>query len=232
MKAMILAAGIGERMRPLTDYMPKPLLLCAGKPLIVYHIEKLVAAGITDIIINLAYLGEKIEAALGDGSAYGACIRYSPEDTPLNTGGGIVNALPLLGKETFLVVNGDVWTDYNFSQLHYKSVDLAYLVMVANPKHNPHGDFRLMENGRVLVGEVNTDDRSSGMELTFSGISLLHPEIFDLLPKNVFPLRKFLFEAMQLGRVFGQFYTGFWTDVGTPDRLEALEKKLSKKVIF
>ncbi|KKK85214.1 hypothetical protein LCGC14_2775550, partial [marine sediment metagenome] len=146
MKAMILAAGLGKRMRPLTDNTPKPLLLCAGKPLIVYQIEALVAAGVTEIVINHAYLGEQIEAHLGDGSAYGASIHYSPETEPMNTGAGIAHALPLLGDDPFILTNGDVWTDFDFSVLRGKNIELAHLVMVANPEHNPQGDFSLAQS--------------------------------------------------------------------------------------
>ncbi len=222
MKAMILAAGLGKRMRPLTDNTPKPLLLCAGKPLIVYHIEGLVAAGITDIVINHAYLGEQIEATLGDGSAFGANIRYSPEGTPMNTGAGIANALPLLGAEPFILSNGDVWTDFDFSQLVDKPINLAHLVMVANPEHNPQGDFSLMENGRLLADR----DSDKGVGLTYSGVSILHPKLFDFCPRSAFPLRQPLITAMDEDKVSGQFFDGAWTDVGTPERLKELEKQI------
>ena len=222
MKAMILAAGLGKRMRPLTNNTPKPLLLCAGKPLIVYHIEALVAAGVSDIVINHAYLGEQIELALGDGSVYGARIQYSAEGKPLNTGAGIAKALPLLGEEPFILTNGDVWTDFDFKQLLGCKVDLAHLVMVANPGHNPQGDFALMKNGR-LVADCNNP---RGLGLTYSGLSILHPKLFSFCPKGPFPLRQPLVAAMDEGRVSGQFFRGDWVDVGTPERLELLEQQL------
>ena len=219
---MILAAGLGKRMRPLTNNTPKPLLLCAGKPLIVYHIEGLVAAGVTDIIINHAYLGEQIEAALGDGSDFGARIFYSPEGKPMNTGAGIAHALPLLGTEPFILTNGDVWTDFVFDQLVDKDIDLAHLVMVANPEHNPQGDFSLMENGRLLSDR----DSDKGIGLTYSGISVLHPKLFDFCPYGSFPLRQPLIAAMDEDKVTGQFFKGAWTDVGTPERLEQLTQQI------
>ncbi len=225
MKAMILAAGLGKRMRPLTDNTPKPLLLCAGKPLIVYHIEALVAVGVTDIVINHAYLGEQIESTLGDGSSFGASINYSPEKEPMNTGAGIANALPLLGDEPFILTNGDVWTDYNYGQLTSQTVDLAHLVMVSNPEHNPQGDFSLMKNGRLLPDRNSAD----GVALTYSGISLLHPKLFAFCPRGPFPLRQPLIEAMKEHQVSAEHHQGAWTDVGTPERLEILEQQVLAK---
>ncbi|MEE8056736.1 MAG: nucleotidyltransferase family protein [Pseudomonadales bacterium] len=222
MKAMILAAGLGKRMRPLTDNKPKPLLLCAGKPLIVYHVEALVAVGVEEIVINHAYFGEQIERALGDGSRYGAYIQYSAEDKPLNTGAGIANALPLLGDTPFILTNGDVWTDFSFQHLVDVEINLAHLVMVANPEHNPQGDFALMENGRLLADR----DSDKGVGLTYSGVSVLHPKLFDFCPRGPFPLRQPLIDAMGENKVSGQFYNGAWTDVGTPERLEALEQQI------
>ena len=174
MKAMILAAGRGERMRPLTDTTPKPLVMVKGKPLIVYHIERLVAAGIVDIVINHAHLGNKIEAALGNGLQWGANIIYSPEpEGGLETAGGIVQALPLLGDEPFIVVNGDVWTDYNFSALAALQLHncLAHLVLVNNPEHHPAGDFYLSSQAEVS----EQDEAGKSSAFTFSGISVLHP---------------------------------------------------------
>lgn len=220
MKAMILAAGFGKRMRPLTDTTPKPLLPVAGKPLIVYHIEKLAAIGVRDLVINHAYLGEKIEAALGDGSAFGVRIQYSPEGQPLNTGAGIARALPLLGADPFIVTNGDVWTDYDYGQLLDRPVDRAHLVLVANPEHNLQGDFALLRSGRVVADR----DNPRGEGLTYSGISVLHPKLFAFTPSGPFPLREPLIEAMHEGQVTGEHFTGEWTDVGTPQRLHALEQ--------
>lgn len=222
MKAMILAAGFGKRMRPLTDTTPKPLLSCAGKPLIVYHIEALAAVGVDEIIINHAYLGEQIEEALGDGSRFGVRIRYSPEGEPLDTGAGILKALPLLGEEPFILTNGDVWTDFPYQQLLNQPIDLAHLVLVSNPAHNPCGDFSLLDSGQVLAGTAGVD----GKGLTYSGVSKLHPKLFGQCPEGPFPLRQPLMEAMVAGGVTGQYYQGSWTDVGTPQRLTELEAEI------
>lgn len=218
MKAMILAAGRGERMRPLTDHTPKPLLIAGGKPLIRYHIERLAAAGIRELVINHAHLGAQIEAALGDGAGFGVEIRYSPEEQALETGGGIFRALPLLGPEPFLVVNGDVWTDVDLAGLALDAGDLAHLVLVNNPPHNPKGDFVLVE-GRV---------RSEGTpRLTFSGIGLYRPELFDGQTPGAFPLAPLLRQAMKAGRVGGRHHGGHWFDIGTPERLALLDRRLS-----
>jgi N-acetyl-alpha-D-muramate 1-phosphate uridylyltransferase len=218
MKAMILAAGRGERMRPLTDHTPKPLLVAGGKPLIRHHIERLAAAGIRELVINHAHLGAQIEAALGDGSEFGVEIRYSPEEQALETGGGIFRALPLLGPEPFLVVNGDVWTDVELGGLAIDAGDLAHLVLVDNPLHNPEGDFALIE-GRV---------RSEGTtRLTFSGIGLYRPQLFDGQTAGAFPLAPLLRRAMTEGRVSGRRHDGHWFDIGTPARLAALDDWLS-----
>lgn len=226
MKAMILAAGRGERMRPLTDNTPKPLLEVAGKPLIVYHIESLVAAGIKDIVINHAYCGEQIVDALGCGGQFGANIEYSAESEPLETGGGILKALPLLGDQPFIVCNGDIWTDYPFSRLLECKVDLAYLVMVANPSHHTHGDFFLHSSGKVCLKDaLERTLANSGKSATYAGISVLHPKLFTGSTKLSFALREPLFEAMRARRVDGEFYHGDWVDVGTPQRLQLLEKQ-------
>lgn len=218
MKAMILAAGRGERMRPLTDHTPKPLLIAGGKPLIQHHIERLAAAGIRELVINHAHLGAQIEAALGDGAGFGVEIRYSPEERALETGGGIFRALPLLGPEPFLVVNGDVWTDVDLAGLALDAGDLAHLVLVDNPPHNPKGDFVLIA-GRV---------RSTGTpRLTFSGIGLYRPELFDGQTPGAFPLAPLLRQAMKAGRVGGRHHGGHWFDIGTPERLALLDRRLS-----
>jgi MurNAc alpha-1-phosphate uridylyltransferase len=219
MKGMILAAGFGKRMRPLTDHTPKPLLPLAGKPLIEYHIEAMVAAGIRDIVINHAYLGEQIEACLGDGSRLGASIVYSPEGEPRNTGGGVFNALPLLGDQPFLLLNGDVWTDYPLGQLLSREVALAHLVMVDNPDHNDSGDFSLAEDGSLSLA-------GCGRGLTFSGISVLSPLLFDACHAGDFPLRDPLVVAMEQCAVSGEYFSGGWVDVGTPERLQLLEAEL------
>ena len=208
--AMVLAAGRGERMRPLTDHTPKPLLKVHDKPLIVWHIERLKKAGITQLVINHAHLGEQIEQTLGDGSSLGVSISYSPEGTALETGGGIARALPLLGEQPFLVVNGDVWTDINYSELALSEADLAHLVLVKNPSHNPNGDFAL-NNDRVTSGGAN--------KLTFSGVGLYQPSLFVAQPEERFPLAPLLREAMSLNKVSGFHHRGVWMDIGTPERL-------------
>jgi len=208
--AMILAAGRGERMRPLTDHTPKPLLTVHDKPLIVWHIERLKKAGISQLVINHAHLGEQIEQALGDGSSLGVSITYSPEDTALETGGGIARALPLLGEQPFLVVNGDVWTDVDYAALALDEDDLAHLVLVSNPSHNPKGDFALT-NSRVTAEGTE--------KLTFSGIGLYQPKIFIGQSEERFPLAPLLRNAMSHNKVSGHHHQGVWTDVGTPERL-------------
>ena len=208
--AMILAAGRGERMRPLTDHTPKPLLIVHDKPLIVWHIERLKKAGFSQLVINHAHLGEQIEHALGNGSAFGVSIAYSPEETALETGGGIAHALPLLGERPFLVVNGDVWTDINYAALALDEGDAAHLVLVNNPSHNLNGDFAL-NKGRVSV------DGSD--KLTFSGVGLYQPHLFSDQSEECFPLAPLLRNAMSQNTVSGQHHQGIWTDVGTPERL-------------
>ena len=222
MKAMILAAGRGERMRPLTDHTPKPLLPVAGKPIIEHTIEQLVAAGFTDIVINHAHLGLQIENRLGDGSQFGAIIHYSPEgEQGLETAGGIINALPLLGEDVFLVVNGDIATDFDFSCLKNITVDLAHLVLVPNPDHHPEGDFGLDRTGLV--------DEQAPETLTFSGIGLYNPLLFANLPAGSRKLGALLRETIRQQRISGQKHTGFWLDIGTPERLAELNDFLSVK---
>lgn len=211
MKAMILAAGKGERMRPLTLHTPKPLLPVAGVPLIEYHIRALQRAGFTELVINHAWLGSQIEAHLGSGEQFGVQIAYSPEGEPLETGGGIYRALPLLGGEPFMVVNGDIWTDYNFSQLTPPTKHtLAHLVLVDNPEHHPEGDFYL-QGGQV--------SEQGAPRLTYSGMAVLHPDLFEGQTAGAFKLAPLLRQAMSVGRVTGEHYTGHWVDVGTPERL-------------
>ena len=217
MKAMILAAGRGERMRPLTDTCPKPLLAAGGKPLIAWHIERLAAAGIVELVINHAHLGQMIEDTLGDGSAFGVRIRYSPEGSALETAGGIARALPLLGDAPFLVVNGDVFCDADFAGLRRAAEELnpvrcAHLLLVANPEHNPGGDFGLTPDGLVHEGE--------GERLTFSGLGAYHPALFaGLSPDAPAKLAPLLRAAMARNRVSGARLLGRWVDVGTPERL-------------
>ena len=218
MKAMILAAGRGERLRPLTDRLPKPLLPVAGRPLIEYTIEALVAAGVCEIIINLAWLGELIEKALGDGRRFGAVIRYSHEgQVGLETAGGIVHALGLLGDEPFLVVNGDIVTDFPFQRLRDQPMDLAHLVLVPNPPHNKNGDFS------ISCGMVVAADEQS---LTFSGVGVYRPELFRSCPPGRHRLAPLLREAMARGKVSGERYDGLWMDIGTKERLHKLNEKM------
>ena len=216
MKAMILAAGRGERMRPLTDHTPKPLLSAADKPLIEHTICQLVAGGFTEIVINHAHLGEQIERYLGNGQQLGANIAYSPEGgQALETAGGIIKALPLLGTEAFLVVNGDIATDFPFASLHQQAVDLAHLVLVGNPEHHPSGDFSLTADG--LLGDGGEP------KYTFSGIGLYRPALFAGVPQGVSKLAPLLRQAMAGQHVSGQVHQGFWMDIGTPQRLQELD---------
>jgi N-acetyl-alpha-D-muramate 1-phosphate uridylyltransferase len=221
MKAMILAAGRGERMRPLTDHTPKPLLPVAGKPLIEHTISQLVSAGFTDIVINHAHLGQQIEDKLGNGKNLGAVIAYSSEGgQALETAGGIINALPLLGKEAFLVVNGDIATDFPFAGLKEITVDLAHIVLIDNPPHHTQGDFSLDNAGNVTENDNH--------RFTFSGIGLYHPDLFSKTPPGKSKLAPLLREAIAAKRVAGQHYPGFWMDIGTPERLEELDRHLRK----
>ncbi|HEN8712031.1 MULTISPECIES: N-acetylmuramate alpha-1-phosphate uridylyltransferase MurU [Pseudomonas] len=222
MKAMILAAGKGERMRPLTLHTPKPLLSVAGQPLIEYHLRALAAAGFTEVVINHAWLGQQIEDHLGDGSRFGLSIRYSPEGEPLETGGGIFQALPLLGDAPFLLVNGDVWTDYPFACLRAPLQGLAHLVLVDNPGHHGRGDFRL-QGGQVVDG-----DDAPGT-LTFSGLSVLHPDLFAGCQAGAFKLAPLLRQAMSAGKVTGEHYRGAWVDVGTQERLAEAERLIRER---
>lgn len=222
MKAMILAAGRGERMRPLSDATPKPLLRVAGKPLIEWHLERLAAAGVRETVINVSWRGSQIRAVLGSGDRFGLNIVYSDEDDrALETGGGIFRALPLLGPEPFLVINGDVWTDYPLAACgpRLAAEDLAHLVLVPNPPHHAAGDFGLLE-GRVLEG---VEPR-----FTFSGIGVYRPEIFRGVTAEVFPLAPLLRATLREGRVAGEIYHGCWYDVGTPERLAMLDAELGR----
>jgi MurNAc alpha-1-phosphate uridylyltransferase len=218
MKAMILAAGRGNRMRPLTDHTPKPLLEAGGRPLIQHHLDRLAAAGIREIVINHAHLGEQIETRLGDGGQFGVHIRYSVEPTALETGGGIFNALPLLGPDPFLVINGDIWTDWDPADARLAESDLAHLVLVENPPHHPRGDFCLID------GRVHPD---GDPRLTFSGIGLYSPALFEGCRPGAFPLAPLLRRAMLDGRVGGERHAGQWFDIGTPERLTELDRFLS-----
>ncbi len=231
-KAMILAAGLGERMRPLTERTPKPLLTAGGKPLIVWQIERLKAAGFSDLVINHAHLGGQIEAALGDGGAYGVHIAWSAEGAPLETAGGIAKALRLLGERPFLVTNGDVYTDYDYGRLQPVLVDMvvnparvAHLVLVDNPPHHQQGDFTL-DAGQVKLPPTH----AIGCH-TFSGIACYRPELFaGIVPGDKAQLAPLLIAAMNAGKVSGEYFSGRWEDVGTPARLKTLDEELNGPV--
>lgn len=231
MKVLIFAAGRGERMRPLTDATPKPLLAAGGKPLIVWHLEKLAARDVREVVINTSWFAEQFPAALGDGSRWGLRIVYSFEGaTPLETGGGMFNALPLLGAAPFLLLNGDVWTDYDLTRLPSEPEGLAHLVMVDPAEHLPQGDFALEADGRL---------RSAGASLlTYAGLGVFRPELLrawrdavgeragvDARPPR-FPLAPLLRAHMATGQITGEHFRGRWTDVGTPERLAELEATL------
>lgn len=221
MRAMILAAGKGERMRPLTLNTPKPLIPVAGVPLIEYHLGALARAGFTEVVVNHAWLGEKIEAHVGNGERFGLQVTYSRETQPLETGGGIFQALKYLGDEPFVVVNGDIWTDYDFAALRRPLAGLAHLVLVPNPEHHPEGDF-LLQDGQVQVPSTSVDT------LTYSGIAVLHPQLFADSAAGAFKLAPLLRFAMRDGDVSGEQFDGHWIDVGTPERLAATETLLAR----
>lgn len=219
MRAMLLAAGLGTRLRPLTDSRPKPLLEVGGLTLIEHQIRRLQDAGIQEIVVNLHYMGQRIEKTLGDGSRWGAKIHYSWEQDLLETGGGIKAALDIIGDEAFAVVSSDVYMDMNYEDLprNLVSGSLGCLVMVSNPPHHPRGDFSL--NGDRLEFEGN--------RMTYSGVSVLNPEIFQGIEEDAFPLRWALERAITAGRLHGMLHNGYWCDVGTPERYALLQKHLS-----
>lgn len=234
MKALVFAAGLGERMRPLTDHTPKPLLVAGGKPLIVWHLEKLAAMGVREVVINTSWLAEQFPATLGHGERWGLRLHYSYEGaTPLETGGGMWHALPLLGDEPFLLVNGDIWTDYEFARLPREPDGLAHLVMVDRPAQATHGDFVLDPDGHV---------RADGAEqLTYSGLGVYRPQLLDGWQSFVgeheesggkprFRLAPILKAHMAHDRITGEHHTGRWTDVGTPERLARLDAELTSVV--
>ncbi len=222
MKAMILAAGLGKRLRPLTETTPKPLLDVAGKPLLQHHIQRLAAIGIRELVINTSWLAEQIEDYFGDGTDLGVSISWSRESQPLETGGGIAKALPMLGNEPFLLINGDIWTDFPLQ----KVIDLqlapelaGWLLLVPNPEHNPEGDFALANNRLSL---------NNSPRYTFSGLSVLRPQLIaDYLAEDAsFPLRDILQPAINSNLIAGEVYTGDWWDVGTVDRYQQLNSHL------
>jgi N-acetyl-alpha-D-muramate 1-phosphate uridylyltransferase len=221
---MVMAAGRGERLRPLTDTLPKPLAPVAGKPLIVYHLEALATAGIRDVVINLSWLGDRIKAALGDGHDYGVRIHYSEEGpVPLETAGGIFNALPLLGPEPFLVVNGDVWTDIDFGRLALDDAADALIVLVPNPAHNSRGDF-------ALDGDAVIERDNAQQSYTYSGVGVYRPEFFSGCSAGRFPLLPLLKRAIAARRLRGQLHRGEWCDVGSIERLRELDSRVRSLV--
>jgi len=222
MKAMVLAAGRGDRMRPLTDTTPKPLVPIAGKPLIGYHLEALARAGVRDVVINLSWLGDRIRTALGDGHDYGVSITYSDEGpVPLETGGGIFRAMPLLGPGPFLVINGDIWTDIDFGRLALEDDAHARIVLVPNPRHNTRGDFALAE-GFVIDSEVD--------RFTYAGVGVYRPEFFAGCAPGKFPLLPLLKRAIAARLLRGQLHHGEWCDVGTPERLVTLNDRVRTRL--
>lgn len=233
MKALIFAAGLGERMRPLTDATPKPLLQAGGRPLIAWHLERLAAAGVTEVVVNVSWLAEQFRPALGDGSRWGLAIHYSHEgDVPLETGGGMWHARGVLGNDPFIAVNGDVWTDYDFARLPAQPPGDAHLVLVDNPQHNPEGDFALAGDGIV---------RNDGAQrLTFAGIGVYRASLFDDWRRVIgdtpgsredpprFRLAPLLRAAIAETQVTGEHHRARWTDVGTPERLTTLDEELAR----
>ena len=227
MRALIFAAGKGERMRPLTETTPKPLLPVAGKPLVAWHLEKLAALGVSDVVLNVSWLADRFAPALGDGAHWGLRLHYSHEGPePLETGGGMLHALPLLGDAPFLAINGDIWTDFDFGRLPTAPAGLAHLVLVDNPPQHPRGDFHLGDDG-VLAA-------TGAPMLTFSGIGLYRADILRNWPGQPgadqspprFKLAPLLYAAIDRGHVTGEHHRGRWTDVGTPERLAALDAQL------
>jgi MurNAc alpha-1-phosphate uridylyltransferase len=224
-KVMILAAGLGERMRPLTNHTPKPLLRVGGIPLLEHHIRRLVAADLSELVINVSHLAEQIVEYFGDGSRWGATIAWSHESEPLETAGGIINVLPLLGSEPFMLVNGDVWTDFPFAQLGGHTLDDqrgAHLVLLDNPTQHPVGDFVLAADGHLSLIP------HEGTGLTYSGLGLYCPGFFAGIPAGVSALKPLLYRAIERNCLSGEHYSGTWVDVGTPERLEALNLEVGR----
>lgn len=235
MKAMVLAAGMGKRMLPLTETLPKPLLEVAGQTLIEWQIQRLAEAGIRDLVVNLHHLGSMIEARLGDGSELGVSIAYSHESVLLETAGGIRQALPLLGNSPFILSNGDVWSDFDYKQLLDVGLPegrLAHLVLVPNAAHHPDGDFWLGKNGMLSATGAEASEEAKETWLgkyTYAGIALLSPTLFNDLPAGPQPLAPLLLKAMAAGKVSGQLFEGEWVDVGTPERLAQLNREQNRQ---
>lgn len=230
MKAMILAAGFGERMRPLTDHLPKPMLNVGGKPLLQYHLEALAQIGVKDVIINLAHLGEKITAFVCDGKRFGLTVCYSQEPEPLETAGALLKALPLLGDASFILINGDVWSDFPLQQLYRYSLatnELAHLILIPNPDFHPHGDFAPDAQGWLANEETIVHDNLT--KYTFSGISLIDPKLINQYPqkRHKFPLGEVLRHGINHQHISAEIYRGRWSDVGTPQRLQLLNDEFS-----
>ena len=218
MRAMILAAGRGERMRPFSDHAPKPLLEAGGHRLIEYHLASFASLGVRDVVVNLSWLGQQIKSALGDGSHRSLTISYSDEGPiPLGTGGGLYRALSMLGTDPFLLVNGDIWIDLAFETLRGSAGSLAHLVLVENPEHHPGGDFGLAPDGRVIAAPTT---------MTYAGVALIDPRLFKGCGPGVYPLRPLLDRALAGGGLTGQRHGGVWSDVGTPERLQSLDALL------
>ncbi len=235
MRALVFAAGRGERMRPLTTHTPKPLLHAGGKPLVAWHLEKLAALGVEEVVVNTSWLGSQFPAALGDGSRWGLRLHFSHEgDAPLETGGGMLHALPLLGEAPFIAVNGDVWSDFDFARLPREPTGDAHLVLVDNPAHHRDGDFVLDAHGRIAAGPGG--HAAGAPRLTFAGIGVYRPSLLSGWREVVgeagappcFKLAPLLRAAMARGAVDGQHHRGRWTDVGTPQRLQELDASLAQ----
>ncbi|MFK8049034.1 MAG: N-acetylmuramate alpha-1-phosphate uridylyltransferase MurU [Halioglobus sp.] len=221
---MILAAGLGQRMRPLTDHTPKPLLKVAGVPLLEHHIRRLRDAGFNELVVNVSHMADQIVDYFGDGSRWGVVLNWSVEDEPLETAGGIVKALPVLGSAPFAVVNGDIWTDYPFAQLVNRELlhaEGAHLVMVESPPQHANGDFVLGEDGRLDTLE------QANKGLTYSGVGIYSSGFFRDLPVCKYPLKPLLLRSIERGGLQGEYYRGDWVDVGTPERLDSLNRRLA-----
>lgn len=225
MKAMLLAAGRGQRLKPITDNLPKPLIPVAGKPLITHHLKNLANAGITEIVINTAHLGEQIEQSLGNGHDFGVSIKYSKENPALETGGGIFNALPLLGPGPFIVINADIYTDFPLHTLTTCNFPLAHIILVGNPEHNLKGDYEL-DAENYIVPEMKQRTAENTDNFTFSGIGIYRPELFQHCTPGIFRLPTVFKSAIEQRQITGEIYQGLWSDIGTIDRWEQLNRLL------